>query len=164
MPLRKLDNFLVMDQVLLERIKEQVLPLLTEQAVELVELLISREKGRSVLRFLVDKSGGITLDECARLNQEIGQLLERENVIEESYLLEVSSPGLDRRLESTRDFQRVRGELVKIVLHRPIDKQNVWVGLLEEVDEENVVIRTEQKELQRICLANIARANLALEI
>jgi len=143
-----------------EQIKKQALPLLTKEAVELVDLIICRGRRRSVIRFLVDKPGGITLDECARLNQEISRLVERENIIQESYVLEVSSPGLDRPLESTKDFQRCLGQLVKIVLHKPINRQNVWVGVVEAVDEENVIIRTEEAETLRIARENIARARL----
>lgn len=143
-----------------EQIKKQALPLLTKEAVELVDLIICRGRGRSVIRFLVDKPGGITLDECARLNQEIGRLIERENIIQESYVLEVSSPGLDRPMKSRRDFQRCLGQLVKIVLHKPLNRQNVWVGVMEAVDEVNVIIRTEEAQMLRIARENIARARL----
>ncbi|MBU3933692.1 MAG: ribosome maturation factor RimP, partial [Candidatus Omnitrophica bacterium] len=138
-----------MDHELSEQIKKQVLLLLTKEAVELVDLSISRGRRRSVIRLLVDKPGGITLDECARLNQEIGRLIERENIIQESYVLEVSSPGLDRPMESTRDFQRCLGQLVKIVLRKPLNRQNVWVGVMEAVDKANVVIRTEEAQMLR---------------
>lgn len=144
----------------MEQIKEQILPLLTEQDVELVDLLINRGRGRSILRFLVDKSGGITLDECARLNQEISQLIEGTNIIQEGYVLEVSSPGLDRSLKSMRDFQRSLGKLIKVVLHQPIKGQNVWVGFVDEVDQENVFIRTENNEKLRIARKDLARAKL----
>jgi ribosome maturation factor RimP len=148
------------EQALLEQIKEQILPLLTEQDVELVDLMINRGRARSILRLLVDKSEGITLDECARLNQEIGQLIERENIIQEGYVLEVSSPGLDRPLKSMRDFQRSLGKLVKFVLHQSIKGQNVWVGFVDEVDQENVLIRTENNEKLRIARKDLARAKL----
>ena len=143
-----------------EQIKKQALPLLTKEAVELVDLIICRGRRRSVIRFLVDKPGGITLDECARLNQEISRLIERENIIQEGYVLEVSSPGLDRPMKSTRDFQRYLGQLVKIVLHKPLKRQNVWVGVVKAVDEENVIIRTEEAQMLRIARENIARAGL----
>lgn len=126
----------------------------------MVDLSISRGRRRSVIRLLVDKPGGITLDECARLNQEIGRLIERENIIQESYVLEVSSPGLDRPMESTRDFQRCLGQLVKIVLRKPLNRQNVWVGVMEAVDKANVVIRTEEAQMLRIAREDITRARL----
>ncbi|UCB57459.1 MAG: ribosome maturation factor RimP [Candidatus Omnitrophota bacterium] len=147
-----------MDQILLEEIKKKVSSLLTKEAVELVDLIIVRERGKSILRFLLDKSGGITLDECARLNREIGSLL--EDTIQESYVLEVASPGLDRPMKITRDFERSMGQLAKIVLHKPFKRQNVWIGVIEGVDEDSVTIRTEDKELLRIERSDIAWARL----
>lgn len=126
----------------------------------MVDLVVYRGRSRSVIRFLVDKPGGITLDECARLNQEIGRFLDEKNIIQESYVLEVSSPGLDRPMKSTRDFQRCLGQLVKIVLRKPLNRQNVWVGVMEAVDEANVIIRTEEAETLRIAREDIARAGL----
>ena len=153
-----------MDEALSEDIKRQLLPLLAKESMELVELLIRRGRGRSILKFLVTKPGGITLDECAQLNQEVGRMLERENMIQEAYILEVCSPGIDRPMKSTRDFQRSLGELVRIVLHEPLNGENVWKGLLKEVDQENVSIQT-QKE-QRLCIPrkNIARANVEVQL
>ncbi len=148
----------------MEDIKKLVLPLLAERDVELVELRATRERGRSCLRFLVTKPAGIALDECAGLNQQIGQLLDREDIVPEKYILEVSSPGLDRPLGNTRDFQRNLGKAIRIVLHRPINGQNVWSGSLDKVDEENITINTEQGQQLRIPRENIARAKLEVEV
>ncbi len=153
-----------MDQALSEDIKRQVLPLLAKEGVELVELFINRGRGRSTLRFLVTKPGGITLDECAQLNREIGRILEQKNLIQEAYILEVSSPGLDRPMKNTRDFQRCLGEPVRIVLHESLNRENVWKGFLKEVDQANVIIQTENE--QRLCISrkNIARANAEVQL
>ena len=153
-----------MDELFLDKIKEQVLPLLDAQGVELVDLVIARERGRSILRFLVDKPGGITLDECARLNQEIGRFFDQTDLIQETYLLEVSSPGLDRPLKSARDFQRVQGKLVKIVLHQPLNGQSVWEGLVDGVDEENVIMQSANNQRLVIPRQNIARASLEVRV
>ena len=153
-----------MDQSLSDRLKELVLPLLSAQQVELVDLILRREGRKIILRFLVDKSAGITLDECAQLNREIGRILDEQDVIQERYVLEVSSPGLDRSLRSIRDFQRVQGQLIKIVLHQPLNKQNVWIGFVSGIDDENVTIRTEKKEMLSIPRNNIARANLEVRV
>jgi len=144
----------------LDKIKKLTSSLLANAGVELVELFINRERGRSILRLLVDKPGGVTLGECARFNREIGNLLDKENIIQESYVLEVSSPGLGRPMKSTRDFQRNLEKLVKIILHQPIDRENVWKGILNKVGEENIVIETERGKMLSIPRRNIARANL----
>ena len=149
---------------MLDKVKELVLPLLSAQQVKLVDLFLRREGRKAILRFLVDKSGGITLDECAQLNWDIGRILDEQDVIQESYVLEVSSPGLDRSLVSTNDFQGVQGQLVKIVLHQPLNRQNVWIGFMNSVDDENVIIQTKEKETLSIPHKNIARANLEVRV
>lgn len=149
----------------MEEIKKLVLPLLVEKEVELVELVIGRQRGRSVLRFLVDSpAGGITLAECAQLNREIGRLLDQNDIIQESYVLEVSSPGLDRPLVNTRDFQRCHGQLIKIVLHRPIDGQNVWIGSVDTVDDKDLVILTKERRRLLIARENIASAKQEVQL
>ena len=172
-------TFLFVNQSLLDKLEELALPLLSAQQVELVELLLRRQGRKVILRFLVDKTPplrelggsipvdkpeGITLDECARLNQEIGQILDRENVIQESYLLEVSSPGLDRPLLSTRDFQRNIGRPIRVILHQPLNEQNVWEGLVQGVDEQKVFIQTGEGRKMSVTRKNISRANLELKI
>ncbi len=147
-----------------DEVKRICLPLLSERGVELVDLLISRGRRRFLLRFLVDKPAGITLDECARLNREISRLLDEENIVQEGYVLEVSSPGLDRPLRRTRDFERCLGQLVKIALHQPLNGQNVWIGFMDGVDEENVIIRAGKEESLRIARKDIALARLEVEV
>src|SRR3990167_9523060 len=82
-------------------------PLLAEQGVELVELMYRREGRGMVLRFLVHTPGGITLDRCAALNRALSDRLDAGGFLDEPYLLEVASPGLDRPLSTRRDFERV---------------------------------------------------------
>lgn len=152
-----------MNQVLVDQIKDRIEPILKEQCVELVELSVVQEKGRFILRFLVDKAKGITLNECAKINRQINQIFSIENLIEERYFLEVSSPGLDRLLKSTNDFRRSFGKTIRISLHEPINEQNVLHGIADEVNEENIVIRT--KNDQKLCVPrrNIARARLDIK-
>lgn len=148
----------------MQNARNLVSPLLAARGIELVDLFLVRGRRRSTLRFLVTRPEGITLDECARLNQEIGQLFDQEDVIQERYVLEVSSPGLDRPLKSSRDFERYLGKPVRIVLHEPLNKQNVFEGLIDEVTEENIVIRAKGKKKVCIPRSNIARANLEVQL
>lgn len=95
---------------------------LAERGFELIEVIYRFENGRNVLRALVDRpTGGITLDECAGLNRELGQLLEERAVLPEQYVLEVNSPGLDRPLRTQRDFARNEGKEIKVFLTEPIN-------------------------------------------
>lgn len=155
---------LVMNETLSEQIKEKAMPILSQQGVELVDLLTNRGRRRTTIRLLVDKPEGITLDECARLNKEIGQALEEASIMQDSYILEVSSPGLDRPLKTTRDFERALGKSVRVVLHQPLNKQNVWKGKLARVDEENIVIEAGAQEEQAIPRCDIARVNVEVRV
>ena len=94
----------------LETIRPVALPILEAASVELVELTAHQHGGQVVVRLLVDKVGGMTIQDCARLNQLIGQALDAADCLAQSYTLEVSSPGLDRPLVSKRDFERAIGE------------------------------------------------------
>ncbi|MBN2097295.1 MAG: ribosome maturation factor RimP [Candidatus Omnitrophica bacterium] len=153
-----------MNELLSEQVKQAVLPVLDKENVELVELQLNRGKKRLLLRFLVDRPGGITLDECAHLNREIGRIFDQQNVVQDSYILEVSSPGLDRPLKSTRDFQRAQAKLIRVVLHQELNRQNVWKGRLVEISEKEIAVQTEDGASQRIPRELIARASVEVEI
>lgn len=150
------------EQKVVEKVKKLIEPVLEENNVELVDISYRWERDRKVLRFLVDKPGRITLDECSHLNGEIGQILDETDTMEERYTLEVSSPGLDRLLVSMRDFQRVIGEPVKIVTSAPIEKKNVFIGRLKGVSEDKVLLESDEGLPQELPLQKIAKARLEI--
>jgi ribosome maturation factor RimP len=139
-------------------VKKLIGPFLRAEEVELVEIIYRRERGSMVLRLLVDKEEGINLDECSSLNRKIGEALDEVNLIDEPYILEVSSPGIDRPLKSSTDFKRVRGKLVKLILNSEIESKGIWIGEVVGVNEENVTIKTKDKKLLKIPLSRIVRA------
>jgi ribosome maturation factor RimP len=104
---------------ILNRVRELIRPLLAGRGVELVELTCHPGGGRLTLRCLVDTARGITLDEVSGLSRSIGAVLEEHDAIPDRYLLEVSSPGLDRPLKTTADFERVIGRRVKVTTSAP---------------------------------------------
>lgn len=98
-------------------IEDRVREILEPLGFVLVELKVMRSADTMILRFLVDrKEGGITLGECAQLNNQIGQLFEEKNIISDKYTLEVSSPGLDRPLVASLDFKRALEKIIHIFL------------------------------------------------
>lgn len=104
-----------------DKIKELVTPLLENKVIDLVDLHIQRDRKKVTLKFLVDKpTGGISLEECVKLNEEIGQILENQDFIQESFVLEVSSPGLDRPLMTIKDFIRAINKDVIMFLKEKI--------------------------------------------
>ncbi len=131
-----------MDDSRVPAIQALVEPILTDVNMELVELTC-RPQGRQLLvRVLVDKVGGVTIQQCARANQLIGQALEATSLIEGGYTIEVSSPGLDRPLVSKRDFERALGEDLRLELMGEAGRVKELQGMLLAVQSEAVVLKT----------------------
>ena len=155
----------------LERIFGLVSPVLHDMSFELVDLEFKREGKNWLLRLFIDKPGGITLDDCVDVSREVGALLEVEDVIESSYRLEVSSPGLDRPLKKAQDYERFCGELVKIKTHEKLDpdsrgyERKTFVGKLLGYEDGRVRILQVDKKGGEIVfsLEDIAKTNLEPE-
>src|SRR5437016_1113302 len=103
----------------LSAIEQAVTPLLDQEKAELVDLKFVQEGHRWVLKLFLDKPGGITLDDCAYFSDRIGSVLDESNAIGKSYVLEVSSPGIDRVVKKEKDFKRFAGQPVKVRLKLP---------------------------------------------
>ena len=130
-----------MDEPRLTEIQALVEPILTDREMELVELTTRPHGGQQLIRLLVDKVGGVTIEQCAQVNRRIGEALETANLIEGSYTVEVSSPGLDRPLVSKRDFERALGEDV-VVTAADDGRTKEWQGMLLAVQHEAIVLKT----------------------
>lgn len=146
------------DYEIIDRVKKAIKPLLEMRAIELVEATYRREGRRKALRLLIDKPNGITLDECVQVNRLISPLLDGLNVFEGPYIIEVSSPGLDRPLVSRQDFERVVGALVKVTMKFPLEGSSRWIGRMEKVEDETIVIKTEDGISREVPLEKIAKA------
>ena len=146
-----------------QRVEELLGPIAAERKYCVVDVTYRREGGRFVLRVIMDKKGGITMDECAALSNELGGLVDRENIISDEYLLEVSSPGLDRKLKKGEDFVWAVGKKVRITTYAPFDGKNVFSGTLVGLGEGTVVVEEEGKSTQ-IPRDKIANARLAYSV
>ena len=122
------------------RIENVVEPLLAQEAAELVDFEWLHEHGRQVLRFYLDKQGGITLDDCEHLSHRIGALLDEADLIPGAYVLEVSSPGLDRALKKDKDFARFAGRAVQVSLKVPQDGRRNFKGILRGLLDGKVAV------------------------
>jgi len=120
--------------------------LIQDNKVELIDLEIKGTGPYSILRIYVDRPGGITLDECARLSSKLSDFLDVEDLIPYRYTLEVSSPGLDRPLTSEKDFSRKIGEKVKIFLKEPMGKKNELEGQIKDLKEDKLFLDEEGEE------------------
>lgn len=123
-------------------IQSLVEPILSDHQLELVELACRPQGRQWVVRLLVDRVGGVTIQHCARVNQLIGEMLEQANLIEGSYTVEVSSPGLDRPLVKKRDFERALGDQLRIEMTEQAASSSALEGMLLAVQPEAIVLKT----------------------
>jgi len=115
-------------------------PLLHAHGAELVELKLQPQKGRWLVRIFIDAEDGVSLDDCQRFSLEIGQVLDAEELIPAPYVLEVSSPGLDRPLHTPRDFRRQTQRLVTVFLRIPLTGVSQYTGRVAAVTEEHLIL------------------------
>ena len=143
------------------KVEAWLLPVLEEHHFELVDVEYVKEGGSWYLRAYIDKPGGITVDDCEAVSRVLSDRLDEEDFIEESYILEVSSPGLGRPLKKEKDYIRNMGELIEIRTYRPIDKQKEFLGVLKAYDDDTVTIEEEdgsQRVFERSMIALIRQA------
>ena len=144
---------------LLDDVEGVVRPLVESEDVELVELVLGGGRGRRFVRVFVDRPGGITVDECARLNRLIGAALDAEDPTEGSCVLEASSPGLDRLLKTERDFSRSSGRKVRVIL----SSGATYVGVLKACLGESIILDLPDGPMQ-LDRESIAKANLEVDL
>lgn len=133
---------------LLEKIREVSLPCIASHNLTLVDITYYYMANRLVVRFFIDRpEGGITLDECAVVNEELGTVLDSCSWLEQSYMLEVSSPGVDRNLKTRDDFKRVMNRTVIFFLHEPVNGKIEWSGVVKHADDECVYVGTGSQEI-----------------
>lgn len=124
-----------------------LLPVLAEHNFELWDVEYVKEAGTWYLRAYIDKEGGIAVDDCEVISRILSDWLDQTDFIEDSYILEVSSPGLGRPLKKECDFERSLGEEVEIRLYKAQNKQKEFTGILKAYDKETVTIETAEGEL-----------------
>jgi ribosome maturation factor RimP len=146
------------------RLEELLQPLLEAQGVELVDLEYGQpRRGRGTLRLFLDRPGGITLEELARNSRIVGDLVDVHDLIPGPYNLEVSSPGLTRKLKTPRDYQRSVGRLVRITTRAPWAGRQVHLGIIQGLEDDRVCLK-EGDELHCIPLSEIAKARLDIDL
>ena len=129
------------------RVEKFLVPIMEEHRFELVDVEWVKEAGTWYLRAYVDKEGGISVDDCETVSRRLSDWLDKEDFISESYILEVSSPGLVRPLKKDKDFARSIGKDVDVRLYRARDKRKDFTGVLKAYDNDTVTIEEEGKEL-----------------
>jgi ribosome maturation factor RimP len=152
------------NQEIISRLEELIQPLVESQGADLVELQYGRPKrGRGILRLFVDRHGGISIEDLARISRMVGGLLEVHDVIPGSYTLEVSSPGLTRALKTPKDYQRFAGRLARVTTRAVWEGRQVHCGIIEGLKDDQVCLK-EGESVVCIPLSEIARARLDIDL
>lgn len=134
-----------------EKIVEE---LLENTALELVAVDYVKERDW-YLRVFIDKEGGVDLDDCQDLSRKLEELLDAQDIIKTSYILEVSSPGLDRELKKPRDFQREMGKDIDVSLFAPLDGKKVVTGPLSAYDGETINVGDMAIPMDKVAKVNL---------
>jgi ribosome maturation factor RimP len=147
---------------LAEAIEAVAAPVIAAHGLTLVDVDVARGR-RTALRFFIDKPGGVGVDDCQRFSREIGDLLDVSALIPGSFDLEVSSPGLDRELETERELRWAVGRRVHVYTREPVDGRREFVGRLEEVGEAFLTL-AEMADRYRVPRAFLTKARLELDV
>mgnify|MGYP000897466009 FL=1 len=145
-----------------QKTEEILLPIVEEYGFELVDVEYVKEGSNWYLRAYIYKPG-IGVNDCEAVSRRLSDILDEKDYIEDSYILEVSSPGLGRPLKKEKDFRRSLGEEVEIRTYRMIDRQKEFTGILKDYDETTVTIEMEDETEKTFEKSEIALIRLAFD-
>ena len=140
-----------------------LLPLLETYQFELVDVEYIKEAGNWYLRAYIDKEGGITVDDCEIISRRLSEWMDKEDFIADSYIMEVSSPGLGRPLKKEKDFARSLDDEVEVKLYKARNKQKEYRGILKAYDKDTVTLEIEDGTEEVFTRAEIALIRLAFD-
>lgn len=132
---------------IVETVKEFSDPLVSNLGYELVDVEFVKEQSEYFLKIFIDKLGGVNLEDCQLVSEKIGEKLDQIDIIDVSYYLEVSSPGLDRPIKTDKDIIRNLGKEVEINLYKAVEGKKHFEGMLKDYDENTVTIQLEENNV-----------------
>ncbi|SDC02271.1 ribosome maturation factor RimP [Halanaerobium congolense] len=148
-----------------DTVTDFVLPIAHNENLTLIDVEFLKEGSDWVLRiFLENKNGDLTIEECEKVSRSLSIILDEEDPIDKSYILEVSSPGIERPLKTEEDFERFQGELIAVKTFKKIDGEKEFIGSLKEFKNEKITLILKNNEEITIDYNLVARANLTFEI
>lgn len=148
-----------------DTVKDFVLPIAHSENLNLIEVEFLKEGSNWILRvFLENQTGDLTIEECEKVSRALSIVLDEEDPIDKSYILEVSSPGLERPLKTEADFERFQGELIAVKTFKKIEGQKEFTGNLKRFEDNKIVLAADDDQEITIDYDLVARANLTFEI
>jgi ribosome maturation factor RimP len=148
-----------MAESVLKEIEQLIEPVLADMGIELVDVDFSSEQSRRILRIYADRPTGIKLDDCAMVSREIGDLLDVKELLQNRYVLEVSSPGLNRPLKKEKDFLRAVGQKIKVKTAVPLKGSRNFVGVLQSFESDTLQLKLDDTVVL-IPKQDVKKANL----
>jgi ribosome maturation factor RimP len=152
-----------MRQEVVSKIEEIAQRVAASDAIEVVEVECKGGGGNQLVRISIDKPEGVTHADCELVSQQVGTILDVENVVPGHYTLEVSSPGVERKLTKPADFQRFLGQKAKVVLREPVENQRSWIGKLAAFNGGVVTLEPVAGKQIQFALDQVEKANLKFE-
>lgn len=146
------------------KVRGIVEPVINSLGMALDYLEINRVGGKVFLRIFIDKEGGVTIDDCESVSRDVEAILDVEDPIPYSYVLEVSSPGLDRPLRCPEDFKKYSGRTARIVTNTPILNQTFFIGDIENAGDDEVILIISGDRRVTIPYKLVSRARLEVKI
>jgi ribosome maturation factor RimP len=151
-------------EAVVEKVREIAERVGASEGIEVVEVELLGAGRHRTLRIYIDKPTGVTHGDCEYISQNVGTILDVEDVVPgESYTLEVSSPGVERKLAKPQDFERFLGQKIKVVLRQPVENQRRWEGTLAAFEGSTVTLEVAQGRTVQFDLNQIEKANLKFE-
>jgi ribosome maturation factor RimP len=142
---------------------ELAAPMADELGYEVVDVEFVPARGRAVVRVFLDRPGGVTLDDCARFSRRLGDLLEMNQTLPGAYVIEVSSPGIERRLRTAEHFRRFLGRRARVDAHTPVDGRRHVEGVLRAAADDAVTLALDGGGTWTVPLAAVKSAHLIVD-
>jgi ribosome maturation factor RimP len=153
-----------MRQAVTSKIEEIALRVTESEGIELVEVEVKGNDGNRLVRISIDKPEGVTHADCELVSQQVGTIFDVEDVVPGGhYTLEVSSPGIERKLLKARDFERFQGKKAKVWLRQPVEGKRYWEGTLSGMAAGNVSLEVEPGKTIGFAFDQVEKANLKFE-
>lgn len=147
---------------IVQSVTELIEPVVRDENLELVDVEYKKEGKNWYLRIYIDKDGGVSVEDCQKVSRQIEDMIQIDEIIHSAYILEVSSPGLDRPLKKEKDLLRSIGKKVSVTTYSPIDKQRNFVGIIKDFSNQTLSLDVNGKSVA-IPFEIIANTKLVIE-
>lgn len=151
-------------QAISDRLRTIAETVAAEAGVEFVHSEIAGTRRDLTARIFIDKPGGVTIDDCSEFSRKTEAILDADDFIPAAYVLEVSSPGIERELYSLQDFEKFTGRQAKVKTAAAIDGQKVFSGRIVGIEDGDIVLEDKTRGVIRFPYSSVAKANLKIDL